>query len=294
MIRTNLADSAVWVADFVTDAKGEGELNFNLPENLTTWNLRSWVMGPQTQVGEATVEVITRKNLMVRLQAPRFFVEKDEVVISANVHNELDVAQEVKAVLELEGGVLELERGLPSPQQPERTQKSSPETPASADSRPAADLEIRAPIPAHSEHRFDWRVKVIGSRRGDDPREGPGAQDDSDAMEMKFPVYVHGALKTDSWSLALRPDQASAQIQMRVPSERRPEATRLEVRWSPTLAMSLVDALPYLADFPYGCTEQTLNRFVPTVITLGVLKDFGVDLKDRARKVSEPECARNR
>ena len=56
-----------------------------------------------------------------------------------------------------------------------------------------------------------------------------------------------------------------------VPAERRPEQSRLEVRYSPTLAGALVDALPYLVDYPYGCTEQTLNRFLPTVITQKVL-----------------------
>jgi hypothetical protein len=259
-IRTNLADSAVWVADFVTDAKGEGELNFNLPENLTTWKLRSWVMGPQTQVGEATVEVITRKNLMVRLQAPRFFVEKDEVVISANVHNEMDVAQEVKAVLELEGGVLEKVAS------------------ASAESEKDLSAKAEVTVAAHSEHRFDWRVKVIGEGEAK-IRVKALAQKDSDAMEMTFPAYTHGMLKTDSWSLALRPDQASGKITINVPAERKPEQSRLEVRYSPTLAMALVDALPYLVDYPYGCTEQTLNKFVPTVITLNVLKDLGVDLK---------------
>ena len=252
MIRTNLADSAVWVADFTTDAQGLGELNFNLPENLTTWKLRSWVMGPQTQVGEATVEIITRKNLMVRLQAPRFFVEKDEVVISANVHNEMDEAQEVKAVLELEGGVL----AFINP--------------------PAASV---LSVPSHSEKRFDWRVKVIGEGEAKIQVKAL-APKDSDAMEMTFPAYTHGMLKTDSWSLALRPDQASGRITVKVPAERKPEQSRLEVRYSPTLAMALVDALPYLVDYPYGCTEQTLNRFVPTVITLNVLKDLGVDLKD--------------
>jgi uncharacterized protein YfaS (alpha-2-macroglobulin family) len=40
-----------------------------------------------------------------------------------------------------------------------------------------------------------------------------------------------------------------------------------------------VDALPYLADYPYGCTEQTMNRFLPTVITQKILIDLGVDLK---------------
>ena len=250
MIRSNLADSAVWIANVKTNEQGEAAFDFALPDNLTTWNLRSWVMGPQTQVGEAKVEIVTRKNLMVRLQAPRFFVEKDEVVISANIHNEMDKAQDVKAVLEMEGGCLELV----------------------GDGKMPSLL-----VAAHSEKRVDWRVKVIAPGEAT-IRVKALAQDDSDAMEMKFPVYVHGALKTDSWSLALRPDQASAQIKMRVPAERRPEATRLEVRWSPTLAMSLVDALPYLTDYPYGCTEQTLNRFVPTVITLGVLKDLGVDL----------------
>jgi hypothetical protein len=96
---------------------------------------------------------------------------------------------------------------------------------------------------------------------------------------MKFPVYVHGMLKTESFSVALRPDQQSATIKLRVPAERRPDQTRLEVRWSPTLAGALVDALPYLAEYPYGCTEQTLNRFVPTVITHKVLQNLGVDLK---------------
>ncbi|MEN3941957.1 MG2 domain-containing protein [Prosthecobacter sp. SYSU 5D2] len=271
MIRSNLADSAVWIADFTTDEKGEGEFSFNLPDNLTTWKLRAWVMGPSTQVGEAGVEVITRKNLMVRLQAPRFFVEKDEVVISANVHNEMDVKQSVKAVLEFEGGVLEFVN---------------------------ADEGVRTSvtIAAHGEKSFDWRVKVTGEGEAK-IRVKALAQKDSDAMEMTFPAYIHGMLKTDAWSLALRPDQASGKITFKVPAERKPEQSRLEVRYSPTLAMALVDALPYLVDYPYGCTEQTLNRFVPTIITLGVIKDLGVDLKDvrdkltnlNAQEIGKPE-----
>ena len=75
-----------------------------------------------------------------------------------------------------------------------------------------------------------------------------------------------------------------AAITVRVPDERRPEQTRLEVRYSPTLAGAMVDALPYLVDYPYGCTEQTLNRFLPTVITQKVLRDMGLDLKADPRQ----------
>src|SRR5262249_56852432 len=41
----------------------------------------------------------------------------------------------------------------------------------------------------------------------------------------------------------------------------------------------MVDALPYLVEYPYGCTEQTLNRFLPTVITQRILMNMKLDLK---------------
>lgn len=253
MIRSNLADSAVWITTVTTNEAGEASLDFDMPDNLTTWKLRGWVLGKDAQVGEATVDVVTRKNLMVRLQAPRFFVEKDEVVISANVHNETDSPLVVRTDLEIDNKLL-------------------------VAAQPDGDRKAPVTIPAHSEKRVDWLMRVTG----------PGevkltakaiSETESDAMQMTFPVYEHGMLKTDARSLALRSDQTSGSMSFTVPAERKPEATRLEVRWSPTLAMACIDALPYLTDYPYGCTEQTLNRFVPTVITLNILKDLGVDLK---------------
>jgi uncharacterized protein YfaS (alpha-2-macroglobulin family) len=103
--------------------------------------------------------------------------------------------------------------------------------------------------------------------------------EESDAMEQSFPVYVHGMLKTESFSGALRPEDQSGAITFNVPAERRIDDARFELRYSPTLAGAMVDALPYLVEYPYGCTEQTLNRFVPTVLTHKVLIDMGLDLK---------------
>src|SRR5205823_13831525 len=97
------------------------------------------------------------------------------------------------------------------------------------------------------------------------------SDEDSDAMEMRFPCYVHGMLKTESYTGVIRPDKNNAKVTLNVPLERRINESLLEVRYSPTLAGAMVDALPYLVDYPYGCTEQTLNRFLPTVITQRVL-----------------------
>ena len=118
--------------------------------------------------------------------------------------------------------------------------------------------------------------------------------EESDATEQSFPVYVHGMLKMESFSGALRPEDERA----RSPSTCRPSGasneSRLEVRYSPTLAGAMVDALPYLVDYPYGCTEQTLNRFVPTVITQKVLHRHGPGPEGDPGEAHEPQRAGDR
>jgi len=249
-IRTNFADTAFWAASLSTAPDGTAEVEFTLPESLTTWKVKTWAMGLGTKVGEADSEIVTTKDLLVRLQAPRFFVEKDEVVLSANVHNRLKTRKAVEVVVELDGSVLQ----------------------------PLGETSQVIEIAAGSEHRVDWRVKVAHEGQAV-IRMKALTDEESDAAQMSFPAYVHGMLKMEAFAGAIRPDQDKAQVVVRVPAERKPDQSRLEVRYSPTLAGALVDALPYLVDYPYGCTEQTLNRFLPTVITQKVLINLGLDLK---------------
>jgi alpha-2-macroglobulin len=254
VVRRSYADTAYWSPSLTTDASGTAEISFKMPDNLTGWKVRVWAMGHGTKVGQGEAEIVTKKDLLVRLQAPRFFVEKDEVVLSANVHNYLTAARDVRVSLALEGGT------LTATDQPTRTVR----------------------IPSGGERRIDWRVKVLGEGEAV-VRVKAVTDGDGDAVEMRFPCRVHGALKVESFSGVLRPDRKSAAFAFAVPGERRVEASSLEVRYSPTLAGAMVDALPYLVDYPYGCTEQTLNRFLPTVITQRVLQSLKLDLKEIAK-----------
>ncbi len=252
MVRKDFADLIKWSGSVKLNEEGIAEVPVEYPDNLTTWKIKTWVMSHGTRVGEGSAEVITSKDLIIRLQAPRFFIEKDEVVLSAIVHNYHDEAQQAKVILELEGGTLDVISGA---------------------------LTQDAALDANNgEQRINWRVKAKGEGQAI-IRMKVITDNDSDAMEMTFPVYIHGMLKQMAWSREVEPGQDSAKIEIDVPAERRPEDSRLEVRFSPTIAGSIVDALPYLAEYPYGCTEQTLNRFVPTVITQKLLKDMGIDLE---------------
>jgi uncharacterized protein YfaS (alpha-2-macroglobulin family) len=265
-VRTQFADTALWRGDIVTDKDGTATIELTMPENLTTWKARAWAMGHGTRVGEASAEAITTKDLLVRLITPRFAVQKDEFTISAIVMNRLDNKKTVKVSLDLAGGTLEL-------------------SDAEIGKNPMRELTGEIEVEAGGEARVDWVVKAVG--------EGNAAvtvkaltDEESDAMRLEFPVYVHGMLKTESFSGALRPEDNRKQFTINVPAERRPEQSRLEIRYSPTLAMAMVDALPYLLDYPYGCTEQTLNRFVPAVITQKALQRMGVSLEDVRGKIS--------
>ena len=46
------------------------------------------------------------------------------------------------------------------------------------------------------------------------------------------------------------------------------------------MATTMLDALPYLIDYPYGCTEQTMSRFLPAAITAKTLRDLGMKPED--------------
>ncbi|MBI3828113.1 MAG: alpha-2-macroglobulin [Planctomycetes bacterium] len=259
-VRKNFADSAFWNGALTVGANGMAEIELTMPENLTGWKIKTWVMGKGARVGQGEAEVVTKKNLLLRLQAPRFFTQKDEVILSANVHNYLATKKSVKVSLELDGGCLQpIDAAMPMQQ----------------------TIEIEP----KGEKRVDWLVKVV--EPGDAVvRMKALTDEESDAMEQHFPANIHGMLKMESFAGAIRPDKESATVTFNVPAERLPEQSRMEVRYSPTLAGAMVDALPYLSDYPYGCTEQTLGRFLPTVVTQHTLQRMGLKLKNIRDKLT--------
>ena len=254
-VRSNFADTAHWVASVTSDVDGIVEVTFKVPDNLTTWKVKAWALGEGTRVGSGTSEIISSKDLIVRPQTPRFFTETDIITLSAVVHNYLDSAKSTQVVLESEGGQLEI----------------------------LGDAEQVVKVEANGEVRVDWTVRVVASGEAK-VRMLALTDEESDAAELKIPVKVHGILKTESFAGVIRPDSESATIKLNVPGERIEEQSRLEVRFSPTLAGAMVDALPYLIDYPYGCAEQTLNRFLPAAITQKTLVRMGIDLNEVRRK----------
>src|SRR4029079_3133617 len=102
-------------------------------------------------------------------------------------------------------------------------------------------------------------------------------------MEKNFLIYEHGIEKFISRSGKMRSDGVT--IKLDIPKERRADSTNLTVQVAPSMATTMLDALPYLIDYPYGCTEQTMSRFLPSVITAKTLKDLGMKPETAMAKI---------
>ncbi|HYW69590.1 MAG TPA: hypothetical protein VE961_01060, partial [Pyrinomonadaceae bacterium] len=153
------------------------------------------------------------------------------------------------------------------------------------------NLREAVTVPANGEQRVDWTVEVTqaGPVKLKVTARNPAQ---SDAMEREFVAYEHGIEKLVVKSGKLRGDEVS--VKLDVPKERRPESTNLTVQVAPSMAVTMLDALPYLIDYPYGCTEQTMSRFLPAAITTKTLKDAGLSPDAAMSKVFggiEPDTA---
>ena len=261
-VRQDFADSAFWAAKLVPDENGVVKIDFKAPENLSTWKVKVWAMDDKARAGQGETEFITGKDFLLRMQTPRFLVESDTATFSANIHNYHKVGKDTFAQISIEGDAI----ALKNPQ----------------------DALRRVRIEARGEVRVDWQVKAV--REGQAKitmkavADGEGS---SDAMLLEVPVIVHGIAKqiAQSGSIAFdAPDGASAKLSFDLPAERKAGESRVQLNYSPSLAAAVVDALPYLAAYPYGCTEQTLNRFLPTVIARKALKDSGISLPEISDK----------
>jgi hypothetical protein len=66
------------------------------------------------------------------------------------------------------------------------------------------------------------------------------------------------------------------------------DSAKLEINIAPSLAADLADTLNYLVDYPYGCVEQTMSRFLPAIKVAQILKQYQVDHPELNKKL--PGC----
>ncbi len=246
-VRRDFQDTAFWKADVVTDSSGNAKVTIPLPDNLTTWNLTAKGVTTSTQVGEASTDIMSTKDLLVRPVTPRFFVVGDKATLQAVVNNNTD--KDVSVDVGIDGG-----QGLTI----------------------AGNVQQPLTVRAHDKGIVSWNTTVnpVEQVTVRFSASGNGYQD---AIEQTLPVLR--PISEETVATAGQVDTRVAE-QIQLPSVVDKTAGDLKIELSPSLAAASRDSLDYLQSFDYDCTEQTVSKFFPNVATYLALKKLGIDRPD--------------
>ncbi|MEE9311098.1 MAG: MG2 domain-containing protein, partial [Planctomycetota bacterium] len=268
-IRSNFKDSVYYNHRVVTGPDGKATITVEMPDNLTDWQISARGITRVAKVGEDKHTVKTTKKLILRDQAPRFFVEGDIVTLSGIIMNRYDVQMSVNARLQLNP----TDTATAAEKNAFCTYQLFPETPGAQ----------TVTVPANGEVRVDWQVKMTGSGLFQ-IRMLALSELESDATIKSYKCKVRGAEMYQAVTSVIEDGQSEASFEVNLPEALDPNQTHLDLQLSPSVAALAMDAIPYLLQFPYGCVEQTMSRFLPAVVVRKTLEDAGISLEDIGKR----------
>jgi hypothetical protein len=243
--RSNFAETAFFYPQMETDKDGSLIIKFTIPEALTKWKMMGFAHTKDLQYGHIEKELQTQKDLMVIPGAPRFFRENDRIDFSTKISNLSDKELTGTAQLILLDAVtmkdvtsLIVKGGQTA--QPFSTKKGQ-------STSVSWSLSIPEGLGAIS-------YKVVAK-----------AGNFSDGEEMAIPVLTNRMLVTESMPISVRSNQTKNLRFEKLISQSNGSSTlrnhKLSLEFTSNPAWYAIQALPYLMEYPYECSEQTFSRY---------------------------------
>ncbi|MBI3297300.1 MAG: hypothetical protein HYZ75_03985 [Elusimicrobia bacterium] len=225
--------------------EGKGTHAFKVPERLTSYRVSGYVVTPLAAYGLVADEVEVRKDLMVRVEMPRYLREGDRSTLKALVNNMSGKPVRASVTVEIleDGKDAGARFGLGA---------GAREVEVAKDGTAALSWPVRAPQGVGS-------FVVRATARA-------GAE--ADAEERDLPLLPARQRLVESVMVALDADVTktlTAGKLLKDDPSRQDELLQLQV--DPQLALTVLNAIPSLVEYPYECIEQTLNRWLPAAAT---------------------------
>jgi uncharacterized protein YfaS (alpha-2-macroglobulin family) len=262
LVRQNFPDTAFWKADLRTDENGQAQVSITLPDNLTTWRMDARAITLDTRAGQTTVDLVSAKPLLVEPQTPRFFVAGDQATLGAAVRNNTGQDLSVEVTLDAQGVKLE------GPASQTIAMKSGDQA--------FVTWKVSVPVDVR---RADLVFSAKGGSFSDASRPTLGMLD-----KQGIPVYKYEAPETVGTAGELNTSETRTEV-IRLPQAVDLSRGSLTVKIEPSLAAGMTDGLTYLESYPYECTEQTVSRFLPNVLTMRALQSAGINDPALAEKL---------
>jgi hypothetical protein len=252
-LRDDFKDTAYWSAHIVTDANGTAQVEAQLPDNLTTWQVLARGLTTDTLVGQALSQVVTTQELIVRPVTPRFTVVGDHVQIGAVVHNNSDDDLTVDIAIQTKGLALD------------------------ASSSALQQVEIES----GGRARVDWwgTVEDVEALELVFFAEGGDYKDITLPSAGTLPIKRYVAKQSFATSGIMNEGGERLEL-VSLPRTFDSSGGGLNLELTTSLAGAMLDGLEVLEEYPFECTEQTVSRFLPNLETYLTLQQFGMEVPD--------------
>ena len=266
-IRTNFNETAFFYPHLTLEKDGSVSFEFEAPESLTEWKVWVSAIGRDLRSGMVSKQVRTAKELMVRPYLPRFLREGDRAEIKVVVNNSGDKAL---------SGVLELEIFDPDTDEnlaiAFKLQNSKRNFQVAAGQSTSLRFSLNTPNKAGM---IAIRTKASTGKL-------------SDGEQRPLPILPSRIHLTQSRFVTLKDKDSKTLTFKQLATNNDPSRIndKLVITVEGQLFYSALNALPYLAEYPYECTEQTLNRYLSTSIVKSVF-DQHPAVASMARKLSK-------
>ncbi len=245
-VRRYFPDTALWLPHIVTDERGIAQVQLKIPDTLTQWRVTAIAHSLDTNVGYGVTKFRCTKPFGVRIAAPIVLTKGDRTTIRAIVHNDTDQDCRVEVEIQAEHERHKMHHRGTVFLQPHKTATVK------------WDFNV--------EHSGSWRITARA--QSSDGRK--------DAEQRIIVVLPHATEKLVSRTFMLNPDEMERTLRIVLPPNADLEASTVYVRLAPSIFSSMLGALEYLATYPYGCVEQTMNSLLPDLLVWRVLKERGI------------------
>lgn len=251
-VRSDFKDALAWQPHLLTDASGKARFSVKLSDDLTTWRVSTTVFDRALDFGQVHSNFRVSRDFIATLALPRFYTKGDETAITALVHNLTDSAQKVNLSLDTS----------------EQIQLNNYEPCAL---NLAAGESVRHGWPATIKRAGQASLKLTA--RG-------ASVNASDAVAQKIPVNDLGYRMYLSSNGILKDEMATVSLPLKLPNGADLAASSLRLELAPSLIGPVTGGYENLIQYPYGCTEQTLSRLIPSVVARRLKNELALHLSD--------------
>jgi hypothetical protein len=251
--RSNLNETVFFFPELMTDAEGNVLIKFKMNEALTKWKFMALAHTTDLKVGYSERTLVTQKDLMVFPNAPRFLREGDEIEISAKISNLTSQLMQGTAQLQLFDALT-----------------MQPVDALLDNTNASVNFEMTGGLSTS----VSWKLNIpIGKVQAITYRVVAKAGSFSDGEENTLPVLTNRLLVTETLPLSIRGGETK---QFKLESLKNSAQSKtlthhaLTLEFTQNPAWYAVQALPYLMEYPYECTEQIFSRFYANALATNV------------------------